>query len=196
MSLCFESARLRYRPLEIGDLDLAIEQWTDPEVVRYVADRTYSEQELVDEMPIVVRRCAAGCIGIWVLIEKRTGEKLGSVFLLPMPVELDDTDWDLVVGEEIPEANIEVGYILKRVAWGKGYATEACTRMMQFAFEVSPLQEVVATIDPDNQASRRVLTKSGLREIGLIRAYQAEIPGFKITRAQWQADRQSAEAGK
>ncbi|MEM9045033.1 MAG: GNAT family N-acetyltransferase [Pseudomonadota bacterium] len=192
MNVIFESERLAFRPLQTRDIDLAIEQWTDPDVVRYVAERTYSEQELIDEMPIVTRRCGAGCIGIWALTEKATDEKIGSIFLLPMPVELDDTEWDLLIGEEIPEGDIEVGYILKRAAWGKGYATEACMRMLQFAFEDSPLREVVATIDPDNHASRHVLMKCGLRQMGTIRAYQADIPGFKITREQWLADRQQA----
>ena len=191
MDLCFESARLRYRPLEVGDIDLAIAQWTDPEVVRFVAERPYSEQELVDEMPLVTQRCAGGCIGIWVFSDKETGEKLGSVFLLPMPVELDDTDWSLVQGEAIPDGDIEIGYILKRTAWGQGYATEACRRLVQFAFEVSPLQEIVAAIDPENHASHRVLLKSGLRETGPIRCYADIAPGFKITRAEWLAAQSS-----
>lgn len=185
MNLTFKSDRLVFRPLSETDLDLAIEQWTDPDVVKYVADKTYTEEELAEEMPIVVRRCAGGCIGIWCLIDKATMEKLGTALLLPMPVELDDTDWDLVVGDQIPEGDIEIGYILKKPAWGKGYATEACKRLLKFAFEESPLEEVVATIDAENATSRKVLEKSGLIYQGLVRAYAVDIPGFRITRQQW-----------
>lgn len=185
MNLTFKSDRLVFRPLSETDLDLAIEQWTDPDVVKYVADKTYTEEELAEEMPIVVRRCAGGCIGIWCLIDKATMEKLGTALLLPMPVELDDTDWDLVVGDQIPEGDIEIGYILKKSAWGKGYATEACKRLLKFAFEESPLEEVVATIDAENATSRKVLEKSGLIYQGLVRAYAVDIPGFRITRQQW-----------
>ncbi len=185
MNLTFKSDRLVFRPLSETDLDLAIEQWTDPDVVKYVADKTYTEEELAEEMPIVVRRCAGGCIGIWCLIDKATMEKLGTALLLPMPVELDDTDWDLVVGDQIPEGDIEIGYILKKPAWGKGYATEACKRLLKFAFEESPLEEVVATIDAENATSRKVLEKSGLIYQGLMRAYAVDIPGFRITRQQW-----------
>ena len=185
MNLTFESERLVFRPLSVADLDLAIEQWTDPDVVKYVAGKTYTEEELAKEMPIVVRRCAGGCIGIWCLIDKATMEKLGTALLLPMPIELDDTDWDLVVGDQIPEGDIEIGYILKKSAWGKGYATEACKRLLKFAFEESPLEEVVATIDEDNAASQKVLEKSGLIYQGMVRAYADDIPGFRITRHQW-----------
>jgi len=185
MNLNFDSERLTYRPLIEDDLDLAIEQWTDPGVTRYVADRTFSEDEIAEEMPIAVRRCAGGCIGIWCMIDRATGRKLGSVFLLPLPVEADDTEWDLVIGDDLPDRDIEIGYILKRTAWGKGYATEACRRLLQFAFEVSPLDEVYAVIDPENAASRNVLLKSGFADIGLIRAYTGNVPGFRITREDW-----------
>ncbi len=185
MNLTFESERLTFRPLAEDDLDLAIAQWTDPEVVKYVAERTYSEAELARDMPLFIRRCGGGCIGIWCLTDKTTGEKIGTAILLPMPIELDDTDWDLLIGDDIPDGDIEVGYILKRSAWGKGYATEACMRMLRFAFEVSPLEEVVACTDPDNVASQRILTKCGMIPQGQIRAYQEDIPGFRMTRAEW-----------
>lgn len=188
MNLVFDSERLEFRPLIDTDLDLVIEQWTDPEVVKYVADKTVTEEELAAEMPTFVRRCGGGCIGIWCLTDRVSGEKLGTAILLPLPVEEDDTDWDLVVGEKIPDREIEIGYILKRSAWGKGYATEACKRLLRFAFEDSPLQEVVATIDAENSASRNVLEKSGLICEGLVRAYADDIPGFRITRQQWRAN--------
>ena len=185
MNLVFESERLAYRPLTEADFDLAIAQWTDPAVVKYTADRTYSQEEIVEEMPIVVRRCAGGCIGIWCILERTTKEKLGSVFLLPLPTDQDDTDWNLVQGDGIPEGDIEIGYILKKSAWGKGYATEACKRLLRFAFEVSPLEEIVAVTDPQNTASQRVLEKCGLIHQGLIPAYARHYPGFRITRRQW-----------
>lgn len=185
MNLIFESERLNFRPLAADDLDLAIEQWTDPEVTRYVADSPFTQAELSRDMPLFIRRCADGCIGVWCLTDKATGEKVGTAILLPMPIELDDTDWDLIIGDDIPEGDIEVGYILKRSAWGKGYATEACTRMLRFAFEDTSLTEVVACTDPDNAASQHVLTKCGMVPIGQIRAYQEDIPGFRLTRAEW-----------
>lgn len=185
VNLSFESERLRFDPLAMDDFDLIVDQWTDPEVVRYVGGETYTVDKLTEEMPKYVRRCADGCIGLWRLTVKATGEKLGTAALLPLPVELDDTDWDLLVGDDIPDGDIEVGYILKRAAWGKGYATEACTRMLRFAFEETPLDDIVACTDPANTASQNVLRKSGLFDLGMIRAYQSGVPGFRITRDEW-----------
>jgi RimJ/RimL family protein N-acetyltransferase len=184
MNLVLKSERLLLRPLAEIDLDLDVEMLTDPAVTRYVC-KTYTEEQVAEEMPTVVKRCAGGAIGIWCVIERVSGEKLGTAVLLPLPIEEDDTDWDLVAGEDLPEGEIEVGYLLKQSAWGKGYATEACTRMLRFAFEQTALQEVVAVTDPENRASQKVLRKCGLIEEGLRRAYAAVCPGFRITRRQW-----------
>lgn len=185
--LFFESERLIYRPLELDDIDLGIEQWTDPEVIKYVDWDVSTEEEIREEMPVVTRRGGRqGWIGIWVLTVKETCEKIGTGVLTPLPIEADDTEWDLVVMNEMPaDREIEVGYILKRSAWGKGYATEACKRLLQFGFEHSPLDCIVATIDPENEVSHRVLLKSGLSETRTIRAYGEDIPGFRITRDEW-----------
>ena len=107
-----------------------------------------------------------------------------------MPIDEDDTNWDLVEGPDIPDCEIEVGYILKRSAWQKGYATEICRRMLAFAFEETPLADVVASIDDDNKNSRRVLHKCGLRDDGRRRAYGEQTLCFRITREQWAPDNQ------
>ena len=143
------------------------------------------EDEIRRELPKWTRRGGNGCIGIWCMSESASGEKLGTGALLPMPVEEDDTDFDLVVPGKIPVNDIEVGYFLKRSAWGRGYATEACKRLLQFAFEDSPLTEVVATCDLGNEASRRVLAKSGFVDCGMRRCYAEDGPDFRISREQW-----------
>ena len=185
MKLVFESERLRFRPLEETDLDLVVQQWTDPEVAKYAGGKTSTEEELARGMSLYTRRCARGCIGNWCLIDKATNEKLGTANLLPMPVDLPDTDWDLVAGDEVPEGVIEIGYILKRSAWGRGYATEACSRMLKFAFEETPLEELIAATDAGNIASQRVLGKCGFTSVGAIQNYGERTPGFRLTKEDW-----------
>ena len=48
---------------------------------------------------------------------------------------------------------------------------------------------VVAVTDPDNEASKSVLLKSGFRYEGVRRAYASDCPGFRITRQQWLAEK-------
>jgi ribosomal-protein-alanine N-acetyltransferase len=58
---------------------------------------------------------------------------------------------------------------LKRSAWGRGYATEVCKRLLKFAFQEVSLNEVVASVDEENVVSKKILEKSGLLDRGRIR---------------------------
>ena len=113
--LTFESERLRFHPFETGDVDLSVELWSNPDVTRYVGGPV-TPDEMIAEHPTYMRRCAGGAIGIWTLTAIEENEKIGTAILLPMPIEEDDTNWDLVVGDELPDCEIEVGYILKKSA--------------------------------------------------------------------------------
>jgi RimJ/RimL family protein N-acetyltransferase len=63
----------------------------------------------------------------------------------------------------LPELNeTEVGYLLDRPFWGKGYATEAALASMDFGFERFSLDHIIALVHPDNLASRRVIDKCGM----------------------------------
>lgn len=187
VNLVLRSERLLLRPLAEADLDVLTEILTDPAVMKYVGGETYTEDRILRELPTAIRRCAGGCIGIWCVIRQPTREKLGYALLLPLPIEETDTNWDLVVGDELPDCEVEIGYLLKKSAWGKGYATEACKRLLKFAFEDTRLREVVAVTSPGNTASQNVLRKSGLIEEGPRRAYASQCPGFRISRQQWSA---------
>ena len=153
-------------------------------VVRYICD-VPTEAEVRQEMPDTTRRGGNGCIGIWCIADRRTGDKLGSTYLLPMPTEEDDVDYDLIVMGQTPDADIEVGYFLKRSAWGQGYATEVCKRMLQFAFQEASLNEVVASVDANNVASKNVLEKSGFRYLRRARCWGKDGPLYKISCDEW-----------
>ena len=100
---------------------------------------------------------------------------------MPLPIDQDDTDWEQLIEDQLPDGEIEIGYFLRRSAWGKGFATEAAQRLLRFAFEDTSLKEVVAVIESENKSSRRVLDKIGFVSTGTRRAYGETLPGFRIT---------------
>ncbi len=181
-----ETPRLRLRPYALEDDDIARIVLCDPQVTKYVCDPLTPEQ-LSDAMPRIVRRGAGGRIGMWCVETRATGEKLGDGVLTPIPIDTTDTDWDSLTPDAYPDAQTEVGYMLKPAAWGQGYASEICARLLRFAFEMTALDLVVACTDPDNSASKRVLGKCGMRDCGTGYAYGEELPWFEITRAEWSA---------
>ena len=185
MNLELHTRRLLLTPLAETDLDLSLALWTDPDVVKFICDPE-SEDKFRKDFPEWIRRGGNGGIGEWRIADLATGEKLGTVYLLPLPVDEDDTDLSLIVMGQMPDADIEIGYLLKRSAWGKGYATEVCERLIQFAFEAVALDEVVATVDELNVASQKVLQKCGLLYRGRTRCYGKDSPIYRITRDEWQ----------
>ena len=58
------------------------------------------------------------------------------------------------------------GYWLGADFWGQGYASEAATAVVAFAFDRLALREVNASVLPENDRSVRVLEKAGLTYVG------------------------------
>ena len=94
----------------------------------------------------------------------------------------------------------EVGYSLLAEARGYGYASEALQAVVDEAFVAGELDEVQACIVPENDASRRVLDRTGFREDRLlrsgavIRGRHVDVLLFSITRASWNRARREATA--
>ena len=62
-----------------------------------------------------------------------------------------------------PTGVARIGYCIAKDEWGKGYATEACKKMIEVAIEVG-MTKLVAPVHPNNLGSVRVLEKCGFQE--------------------------------
>ncbi len=58
---------------------------------------------------------------------------------------------------------LEIGWRLARHAWGKGYATEAAERVLEFAFDDLGRDEIVSFTATTNEPSIAVMRRIGLR---------------------------------
>lgn len=190
MNLIMHTERLLLTPFAANDDDVASEMYTDSEVLKYACGEM-SESEIRQEMLYATKRGGNGGIGTWCVADRQTGEKLGIAYLLPLPIDEDHTDYNLVVMGQMPDADIEMGYFFKRSAWGQGYATEVCDRVLRFAFEDTFLEEVVASVQEGNVASKRVLEKSGLIDRGKIRCYGKDSLIYRISRDEWEKSQRS-----
>lgn len=185
--LTLETDRLILTPFQSEDEDAAKAVLCDSKVMHFIDD-TMTPEAVEVHMVDAVKRGAGGRLGIWLIRRKDTGAKIGDAILLPVPIDEDDTDWSLLVPDAYPDAHIEVGYLFVPDAWDRGFATEACTRLVRFAFEATSLQAIVATADPDHIRSHNVLQKSGLVKTGLKRAYgHDDVLWFDYPRTRWDA---------
>lgn len=65
--------------------------------------------------------------------------------------------------------NAELGYWIAKKHWNKGIATEAASKVMEFGFQVLNLERIFAKCFHDNEASRRVMEKIGMKYEGKFR---------------------------
>ena len=85
----------------------------------------------------------------------------------------------------------ELGYWLAEPQWGKGYGAEAARAVVDHAFEVTGLQEIVASHHLGNAASRRILLGLGFGDRGegkgFSRARGEDVPLalLTLTREAW-----------
>jgi len=183
--LTLETDRLRLRPWQEGDADFGRALLTDSRVMQYVTGDPLTLEEAEAHLKNAPKRGAGGRIGIWCAELKSTGERIGDGVLTPIPVEDVDVDWSQVVPDAYPRDQIEVGYLLKPDAWGQGYATEICKRLLRFGFECTSLDLIVACTDTENLASQHVLRKAGMYDYGMGRAYAEDVAWFELPRSDW-----------
>ncbi|WP_281408609.1 GNAT family N-acetyltransferase [Rhizobium tropici] len=75
-----------------------------------------------------------------------------------------------------------------RLAWGKGYATEAAKPVLDHAFQTLKLDRVIADIAPGNAASVRVAQKLGLSQPRKMTYHDEAFASYSMTRAAFEAE--------
>ncbi len=61
------------------------------------------------------------------------------------------------------DGGIKVGYSIDRACWGRGYATEALRKVLEYLTENEGISCVRAWCAPENAGSERVLEKAGMK---------------------------------
>jgi RimJ/RimL family protein N-acetyltransferase len=189
MKVFLETDRLVLRQFTRDDLDLVVELDGDAEVMRYINNgQPVDLAEVTENLEWWLRyydRFAG--YGFWAAIEKSTGRFLGWFHFRP--------------GEGAGPLEPELGYRLRRDAWGQGYASEGSRALIDKGFTEFGVERVNAETMAINTGSRRVMEKAGMR---YVRTFDAEwpvrIPGdeqgdveYAITRSEWEADRAADE---
>jgi RimJ/RimL family protein N-acetyltransferase len=69
------------------------------------------------------------------------------------------------------EHQLELGYVLARRYWGRGYMTEAIAALVDWAFTEPSVFRVGAVCDTDNRRSARLLERAGFEREGILRSW-------------------------
>ena len=147
-----ESERLILRRFKDSDLAPFLVYRSDAEVARYQARDSYTEREAT-AMTEEQESLQPGTPGEWFqfAIElKKTGALIG----------------DCALKAEEDGRQAEVGFTLSREHQGKGYAAEAVSCLLDYAFGDLGLHRVVAITDQENKPSFTLLERLGMRREG------------------------------
>lgn len=145
---------LRLRPPTLQDVDAIFAYGCDPEVTRLVGWATYRTREAAE---------------VYVGSALTDWDRLHG----PRPYLATLRSDGTVIGSTgtVPDHGVQIGYIVARSHWGRGYATEMARAMVQLAFASPHVFRVWALCDTTNLASARVLEKCGMTCEGILRKF-------------------------
>lgn len=162
MRIFLETERLVLRRFTEDDADDLSDLDGDPEVMRFLTGGEPTPREVIlnETLPRFLRyhEHSEG-FGYWAAVEKSAGGFLGWFEFHPP--------------EGCGPGEAELGYRLRRSAWGKGYATEGSRALIRRGFTELGVRRVVAETMAVNAASRRVMEKAGLTHV---RTFHQEWP--------------------
>jgi RimJ/RimL family protein N-acetyltransferase len=167
-----ETDRLVLRMLREADLDAFAEMCADPEVMRYIGDGQPLTRPLAwRNLAMMVGHWSLRGYGQWTAEERSSGVLVGRI------------------GFWYPEGwpGFEIGWMLRRAYWGRGYATEGARRALQYAFTDLKQAHVISLIHPENGASIRVAQRLGEQPLGPTEVMGKPALVYRITRDEWAA---------
>ncbi len=156
----FHSPRLSYRVFEPKDESLYLQLTMSDELMKYINGVAHSESDSKERFQKVLETNATDDESeVYAVFHKETGDYVGlAKFVFTNP------------------GVAEIGYVLHKTFWGQGYGTEISKRMVQLSEVKKGVTEIIALIDPDNIASRKILMKCGLvlKELGTWKGLPSE----------------------
>ncbi len=172
-----ETDRLILRPLDEKDVDAIFAMRSDPEVMRFIRE-PQNRDESANWVELVSSRWEKEQIGFCAILEKPSQKFVGWCGI-----------WKLKETGEL-----EIGYAVAKEFWGKGFATEAALKFLDYAFEKLEPEKIVAVTRPENAASRRVMEKLGMNFIKTDTFYDQTLVQYAVTKKEYARNRKTFTA--
>ena len=145
MKYTIESKRLLFRPWEENDAFVLFDGWANnEEITKYL---TRNPHQNIETTRFIINKR---------LKEYEEKDRINfAIVLKENNILIGSID---VVG--YINNNPEIGYMLKKEYWNKGYMSEACLRVIKFLFSLG-FKKIYIRAQVENIASNRVIQKCG-----------------------------------
>jgi RimJ/RimL family protein N-acetyltransferase len=150
------------------DINFIAMMMAHPEVNRFY-ERRFTREESQTWLDRQIERYQRDGTGLWLVVEREAQHPLGQVGLAMQDVE----------GTRFAE----IGWLLHRPYWGRGYATEAATAVRDAAFTDWGHRLLISLIRPVNLASQRVARRLGMTDRRHVQFHGFEHCVFEIAKA-------------
>ena len=158
-SSSFETNRLLCRPFDVTDADDMLRYWvSDPDVQFEYGEPVYTD---IQKVRGLLHDYISGCKSHyrWAVIEKSSGINIGQIAFCK-------------VWEDCRTAEIE--YCISKEFRGNGYAGEALSALIRYAFENTVFEKLEAYHRAENVKSGRVLEKSNMHKTDTVQRFVRE----------------------
>ena len=162
-----QTPRLRMRAWRNDDLEAYAPMCADAEVMRYIGTGvTQTRAEAWRAMAAFLGHWQLRGYGMWAVERKDNRALVGRVgFINP-------EGWP----------GLELGWLLGRQHWGKGYAIEAASAALAWGQDALGMKRVISLIRPGNERSVKVALALGSKLNG-----ETELLGGKVLVYEWGA---------
>jgi RimJ/RimL family protein N-acetyltransferase len=177
--ITLQTDRLTLRMLRESDLDAYAEMCGDAEVMRHIGDGKPMDRGMAwRNLALMVGHWSLRGFGLWAAVERSTSVLVGRIGF-----------WQ-------PEGwpDFEIGWMLRRTYWGRGYATEGARAALRFAFLEMQRPHVISLIRPENLPSIRVAERLGERLVGTLELVAPALM-YRITREEWDQEPRASARG-
>ncbi len=132
-----------------------------PKIVEYAGNRKIAEMTLHIPHPYHEEDAI-----FWIHLSNE-GFRNGDRFTFGI-FRIEDNEFIGGMGLRVDQSNhrAELGYWIAEPYWNMGYATEASKAILKFGFEEIGLHKILATHVSENEASGKVMIKSGMVKEG------------------------------
>lgn len=156
---------LGFRPFIESDLENLLMLDTDPETMSFFPGGARTPEEIANNIKKYIKEYKEKGYGVFIVFDTSTGKFIGRAGF-----------------SDIENGETEVGYLVLKKYWGKGYASRILKILLAWAKDNLHKDKIIAFTPVDHLASERVMQKAGMifSRKGIMKGVDCVVYEFKI----------------